>query len=202
MPETIDAIKIIIVFIIPGFVTDFIISFAVPRTKREPYEIILSAITFSCVNYALFSWLVFVIMDNVIYLKFKVIYISLWVFILLVAPILEGIIFVKFVNSNLSRKLFQFLKPKNIRFIPTAWDYIFSKEQQLWILITMKDDSRIGGLLRDKSFISAYPHEQDIYFEEVWHIGEHGEFNSPVESSSGCLIKMENVKHIEFFKVS
>ena len=35
MPETMDAVKVIIAFIMPGFVADFIVSFAVLRPKRE-----------------------------------------------------------------------------------------------------------------------------------------------------------------------
>lgn len=201
MPETIDAIKILIAFIMPGFVTDFIISFAVPRAKRTSQETILTTLTFSCVNYALFSWLVLIINNEAFYSEHKVFYIILWTFILLIAPILEGMLFVWLANSHLSKMLLQFLKPKNVRLTPTAWDYIFSQEQRLWILITLNDDSRIGGFFGEKSFVSEYPQAQDIYLEQVWHLGDNGEFKSPVADSAGCLIKMQDIKYLEFFKV-
>lgn len=125
----------------------------------------------------------------------------LWTFILLIAPILEGMLFAWLANSYLSKSFFQFLKPKNVRFIPTAWDYVFSQEQRLWILITLNDNSRIGGFFGERSFVSEYPQAQDIYLEQVWHLGDNGEFKTPVEKSVGCLIKMQDIKHLEFFEV-
>lgn len=58
MPQSLNAVIVIIVFIIPGFITDRIISLTIPRAKREATEIILTAITFSCINYAIFFWLI------------------------------------------------------------------------------------------------------------------------------------------------
>lgn len=199
MPETIDAVKIIIAFIMPGFVTDYIISFAAPRQKREPLETTLTAITFSSINYAMFVWLVLIITRPGFYSTHEITAIICWLFILLVAPVLEGFLFVRLTNSETGQKLFRFLKPRNVRLIPTAWDFIFSQEKPAWVLITLVDDTMIGGYYGADSYATSFPHEQELYIEAVWHLGENGSFEAPVENSSGCLIRIKNIKYIEFF---
>lgn len=199
MPETIDAVKIIIAFIMPGFVTDYIVSFAAPRQKREPLETMLTAITFSSINYAMFVWLVLIITRPGFYSAHELTAISCWLFLLLVAPVLEGFLFVRLANSETGQKLFQFLKPKNVRFIPTAWDFIFSQELPVWVLITLVDDTMIGGYYGGDSYATSFPHEQELYIETVWRLSENGGFVSPVENSSGCLMRMKDIKYIEFF---
>ncbi len=199
MPETMDAVKVIIAFIIPGFVTDYIVSFAAPRQKRESLETTLTAITFSSINYAMFVWLVLIITKPGFYSTHEFTAILCWLFLLLVAPVLEGLLFVRLANSETGQKLFRFLKPRNVRLIPTAWDYVFSQEKPAWVLITLVDGAMIGGYYGANSYATSFPYEQELFIEAVWRLSETGSFEAPIENSSGCLIKTKDIKYIEFF---
>jgi len=44
MPQSLNAVVAIILFIIPGFITDRIIALTIPRAKRDSTEIILTAL--------------------------------------------------------------------------------------------------------------------------------------------------------------
>jgi len=202
MPQSINAVVVIILFIIPGFITDSIIALTIPRAKRESTEIILTAITFSCVNYAIFSWLILLMILKGFPLKYEVWFIFSWLGILLIGPVIEGFAFNWLVNSKLYRRIFSFLKLKNIRLIPKSWDYHFGKEEPYWILLTLKDGKKIGGFFGTHSFASSFPAEEDLYIEELWVIDEEGKFVQPIENSGGCLIRRNDINFIEFFKLS
>lgn len=199
MPQSLNAVIAIILFIIPGFITDRIIALTIPRAKRESTEIILTAITFSCINYAIFSWLILLMIFTV---RYETWFIFSWLVILLLGPIIEGFAFNWLVNSKLYRKIFSLLKLKNIRLIPKSWDYQFGKEEPYWILITLKDGNKIGGFFGTHSFASSFPAEEDLYIEELWEIDEEGRFEQPIENSGGCLVRRNDINFIEFFKLS
>lgn len=202
MPQSLNAVIVIILFIMPGFITDRIIALTIPRVKRESTEIILTAITFSCINYAIFSWLILLMISKGFPGKWEPWFIFSWLGILLFGPTMEGLAFNWLVNSNVYRTIFKWLKLKNIRFIPKSWDYLFGKEEPYWILITLFDGTKIGGFFGRHSFASSFPSEEDLYIEELWKIDEKGGFKQRIENSGGCLIQRKDIKFIEFFKPS
>lgn len=57
----VNSIVFILFFIIPGFVTVKVMSFSVPTHEQTPTRLILNSISYSCVNYAIFSWLILAI---------------------------------------------------------------------------------------------------------------------------------------------
>ena len=202
MPQSLNAVIVIILFMIPGFITDRIIALTIRRAKRESTETILTAITFSCINYASFSWLILLMIFKGFPTRYETWFIFSWLGILLLGPILEGFAVNWLVNSKLSRKVFDLLKLRNIRLIPKSWDYQFGKEEPFWILITLKDGTKIGGFFGADSFASSYPAEEDLYIQELWIIDEKDKFVQPFQGSGGCLIRRNEIDFIEFFKLS
>ena len=81
----------------------------------------------------------------------------------------------------------------------TPWDYFFSKRQGRWVIVHPKDGRRIGGAYGGKSYVSSSPAEEQIYLEEVWTLGENGEFLGPVESTAGIIIFHDQILAVEFF---
>lgn len=57
MPSSVDAVLVIIGFLMPGFIAGRIVALALPNSEPSEARLILTAIIFSCVNYALLSWL-------------------------------------------------------------------------------------------------------------------------------------------------
>jgi hypothetical protein len=51
--------------------------------------------------------------------------------------------------------------------IGKPWDYVFSKKEKYWIIVTLKNGKKIGGKHSENSFSSSSPNENQIYLEET-----------------------------------
>jgi len=86
-------------------------------------------------------------------------------------------------------------KAETFNLYPGAWDYLFSKDEHYWLRITSRENIIFGGYYGSNSFASSYPHDADIYVEDVWNIsdGEIYEKHQP----RGLLIERKNILCIE-----
>ncbi len=123
LKETINSVVFIVLFIIPGFISLRTIGFFIPRNKsdnaQDSTKIVLDAISFSCVNYALFGWwlilLIFKSSSGLAILEFFL--------LILIFPCGIGLVFAKIIDSGgLLRLTNKVLKLNGINLIPKAWD--------------------------------------------------------------------------------
>lgn len=84
--------------------------------------------------------------------------------------------------------------------IPKAWDYIFSKQESYNVRIILSDNTVICGVYGSKSFTSSFPHEEDIFLEQLWIKDEDDWFDKINPVSQGVLISRKDIKRIEFYK--
>jgi hypothetical protein len=59
---------------------------------------------------------------------------------------------------------------------PKAWDHFVRANTEYWVLFHAKNGKTYGGYFGPKSYSSTYPHEQEIYVEEMWRVDERGCF--------------------------
>jgi len=87
--------------------------------------------------------------------------------------------------------------------LPTSWDHAFSRTRlgERWIRIHLKDGRMVGGLLREGSHASAYPHPQDVFVKEQWSLSSDGRFRERIEQSGGILIRADDCVLMEFFEL-
>jgi hypothetical protein len=90
-------------------------------------------------------------------------------------------------------------KKKTFRTLPRAWDAVFSKDRHYWLKIILKDGTKIGGYYGPNSFTSNYPHEDDIYIEDVWNLDEGETYEKHVPK--GLLVERKEISHIEVYQV-
>jgi hypothetical protein len=92
------------------------------------------------------------------------------------------------------------LRLEFLHHIPAAWDYTFSRVQNgTYILATMKDGSRVGGIMGGNSFASSSKDERDLLIDEVWLIDSKGVWRRADPQRSALLVGNE-IHYIEFFK--
>jgi hypothetical protein len=186
------ALVLFILFFVPGFIALKVYDLLVPGEVRKPADSVVEAVAYSCVNYAVFSWL--------IYLDFRFdwansspsYHAGLLVFLLLISPIglSVGLWYLR------QRKFMQ----RIVRHpLPRPWDYVFSKGEWYWIIIELKDGKRVGGVYNTDSFASSFPHAEQIYLEECWEVSDRA-FLKPIDRSKGIIISNENIRSIEFYK--
>ncbi|EMO27745.1 hypothetical protein LEP1GSC170_2049 [Leptospira interrogans serovar Bataviae str. HAI135] len=65
---------------------------------------------------------------------------------------------------------------------------------------TFKEWKKIGGYYGNKSFASSYPHDEQLYLEEVWRISKKGNFKNKINRSDGLIADMNEISSIEFFE--
>lgn len=189
---SLDKLVLFLAFFVPGFVSIKVYRLMVPSERMDWSANVVEAIGFGALNFAVWLWLIVHIHKGSFYAEHTAWYVLAWVGIVVLAPAIWPVIFVKLAKwEPIARHI---LSP-----IPRAWDYVFGLREPFWILVNLKDGNVVAGKFDKKSFASAFPAEEQIYLEEVWNLDENGAFASPVERSRGIVILGSDISSIEFF---
>ena len=189
----IDRLALFLVFSIPGFVSMKVYDLLIPGERRDFSKSLLEVIGYSALNLALLSWLIILIHSKGFYDRHQPLYFGSLFLILFVFPALWPFVYRK-VSS------WSFVSKQIIHPIEKPWDYVFGKRQCFWVIVHLKDKRKIGGRYSTSSFASSYPAKEQIYLEEVWELGEKGNFVKPIERSKGIVILGDEIMAIELFE--
>lgn len=201
-------IYMLVLWIIPGFISIKVWSMVVATTKKKASEIVIECVIasfFNSIIYTIFAKYVF--SSNVV---MQTIWFILGIFIV---PIIWPFILKMILNINWISNLI-------INPVPKGWDKIFSSGERFFVIIHMKDGKRIGGFYGENSYVSSYPEAQDIYIESAWKLKKKdsdnstddsnndnvkeeciGSFECEIEGSRGLWISKDDFTFIEFFEV-
>ena len=212
MPTTWDALLIAVLFMIPGFVADAVISKQFERRKREPTEFILNVLLLTLINYAICGFPLLRIDDEastIGYTRYLHTYrgwsLSVAVIVLFVVPAIEAALIGRFARSERGRHFLHAVfsvKLQDPEEPPTVWDFIFKEDRAYQIVATLTDGSRVAGGFADKSRVSTYPEEQELYLEVLYELGENGAIGPPLALSEGILLKRADIRSLEFYTVT
>jgi len=187
-----DKLILFVAFFVPGFIALKVYDLLVPGEVRNPSQSIIEAVAYSCINYALFSWLL--LLDIKLNLASNhptwhgiIIFLVLFIF-----PIGLAFGYWNLRNANI-------LKKYSRHPIPKPWDYIFGKQMSYWIIIELIDNNKIGGIYDTNSFASSFPFNEQLYLQEEWEVDGH-QFVKPIERSSGILVSAKDIKSIRFYE--
>lgn len=195
--SSIQALFITLTFIVPGFVIDGVTSKFICRKSRRPHADFLHFLTSSCINYAVFSGLVYLMLFGELTLSTQIVLLFIITFI---GPAVIGLILAYAHQYNWVRWVAKKICLKIIHPTPTAWDYKFHLTGPAFIKVTLVDGSEIHGYFGTNSLASSDPKERDIFIEKGWRL--EGEEWVEIPRSSGLLIASGNVKYIEFISGS
>lgn len=184
-------------FLVPGFVMNSVISAFQPQKELKEKITFLRYLTLSSINYALWSYLIYIISQKEFSDQSPKLTAFIWFAIIFISPVIVGAFIGIIKRKEWMRKLLQKTGINTVHPIPVAWDYIFSKtEQPVWLLVTLKDNNLIGGYFGDKSFAGNNIDGKDVYIQEVYKVSD-GQWQK-VEQSGGMWIAADKIKHIEF----
>lgn len=208
MPTTRDALVIVILFFIPGFIADGVLSKQFVRTKREATELVLNIILLTLVNYACLSpVLLWLYHDSTAlgyrdYLRtYPGFSLSMALIFGFFAPALEGVIIGRVLRSSIGTKFLARVLDIQVNDPPTAWDYILTlpKDHYYFVIATLVDGSKVAGAFASRSYAASYPNDLDLYLEVVYTLDDEGQFGHPVVSSAGILLRRADIRSLEFF---
>jgi len=180
-----------IAFFVPGFISIKVYDLFLPVERRDASRVVLDAVTFSCVNYALLSWLIFLDIHYKLAEKAPDWHAAILVVLLFVSPALLAVGYLLLRRTKLVTK---YIPHPTVK----PWDYVFGKRKSYWTILHLNDGTSIGGMYDTESFASSYPAQEQIYIQQVWEI-EGRRFVRPVDRSSGTIVSGKDIKSIEFF---
>jgi Family of unknown function (DUF6338) len=182
-------------FVVPGFVSLKLYELLLPSTPKESAKQLIDAVAYSCINYALLFWPIFLVEKNQVRSTHPGVYITFYVFVLLVAPVAWVFLF----QALRTTRFMQRALPH-----PTAkpWDYVFGQQKPYWMLVTLKDGKKIAGRYDTSSFASSAPAPEQLYLEETWVLNGDDGFERRRTDTAGILILAPDVVTIELFHVT
>jgi hypothetical protein len=197
--KTLDSLFYTIAFIVPGFIILTTKSMFVQERDEKLSSLLLRCLTYSCVNYGLWSWLIYLLLMTDFFAKSTLSVAASLFLIDFISPVIIGGVYGHLLQRDtlgqlLGRFGLRILKPS-----PTGWDYKFSNiKSGVWIRVTFKDRSRVVGWFDSSSLASGEQKERDIYIEQVW-VEDSCKWKS-VPRTDGMIIRGGEIKHIEFWK--
>lgn len=189
-----------IAFLIPGFIITNIIRRVIPKVDKDYKTNVLENFIFSFLNIFLWAIPIYKIYINIEWWNKKIL--LLWLVCLLIiflSPIIIAAVIIIFYQKEMFRRLCQYFNVSSIDTEPSAWDFKFKQIENEWVIITLKDETTIGGYIGVNSFISSNCKERDLYIDEQYKISKNGEWKK-VNRTDGIWIKNDEIKYIEFLK--
>ena len=189
----VDKLLIFIGFVIPGFISIKVFDLLHPSESIDSTKKVIEAVTYSCFNYALLFIPMYFIETMGVKNNSPVLYGLFYLFVLLIFPIL-----VAFAISKIRQC--DFVQKKAPHPIKMPWDFVFKQRQWYWVIVELKDGTKVGGKYAEHSFTSSHPAPEQIYLEEKWVLEEDDSFERVRGGTAGVLIAADQIATIELFK--
>ena len=200
--DSLDAVVTAIAFLLPGFILSTMLGMRFRLRSRTGTELVLQYITLSCFNHGIWSWLIVLMVYSPWFQSRAWLTASLVFLILFISPVTIGLLIGQLSRVRLVQRLLSAFGFKIHRFIPTAWDFKFEREEASWVIVQLKDRSMVFGFLGSESFSGDDPDERDLYIEAVFRPVDGHDHWQPVPDTSGILIKADQIATIEFRRLT
>ena len=196
-----EAVFFTVGFLVPGFVWSAVLSMLLPRRGIGTEIRFLEFLTLSCLNHGLWSWAWFLIFQAELMETHPYWTALLLAVIIFVSPVVLGLASAGLQQKEWAGRFLRRLGFRTIHPIPTAWDWQFSRANPYWVLVTLKNGSRVYGFYGEKSFAGDDPGHRDLYLEATYRLLPNGEW-APVEDTGGILVMSDQIALIEFRKIA
>lgn len=195
--ETPAAVVFTLAFLVPGFVWSAVLAMLIPRRPRQAEIHFIEFFTLSCINNAAWLWLfVYFFITN--YVSREPLKFSLWILVaLFVSPAVLALVSGALAQRDWPGRFLRSLGFRTVHHLRSAWDWHFSRQQRLWVVVTLRDNSVIYGYFGYKSFAGDEP--KDLYLEGVYEQTQSGLVE--VENTYGAFITENQISAVEFYKV-
>ncbi len=186
-----NKLALFIAFVVPGFIAIKVYELLSPSRQIDTSKQVIDAVSYSCLNYAILFWPIVVVESSDLSVSHPQIYALFYMLVLFFAPVLL-VIFWKYLREL---DWIQKFAPH-----PTQkpWDFLFGQRHTYWVIVTLKNGEKIGGMYGPKSFASSAPSEEQIYLEEQWILNEDGGFDRKANQTSGIIILSSEIRSVEF----
>jgi hypothetical protein len=217
-PATGTALILLVAFVLPGFVTQFIAE----RTHITPgqvdaFERLLRALYYSTWVYVLFGagvWLWQSVRGKSLDLddlrqvgdqSYSIEQLTVVAFIAILAlPALvatTGRLWQRFGEPRSTFLRFLRIDPGHTT--PTAWDFVFAQTEPRFVRAVLRDGRVVAGLYAEGSFSTYAEQAGDLYLHERWELDDDRDwFLAPASGTRGIWLSRDSIVSLEFYDVS
>lgn len=192
---SLDIVFYTAIFVLPGFIINSIIGYINPPPKSKDSIFLLKCIGYSLISCSVWCWLYLIV------IKSDINPVGRWLLLFTISLLGSSLVgfFIAVIKQHqiIDRMLWK-IKVRTIHTTPTAWDYIFSKQESGFVIVTLIDDQKLYGWYSAHSFTSSDQDERDIFIEKAYIFdGKKWEIDN---QSLGFYIAKDQIKVIEFKK--
>ena len=192
--DSINKLGLLLVFIVPGLVAAYSRSqFLTGRQPRQA-EAAVNYLVLTVVYYGItfpFARYVFTLDIQSWWQS------TMWIVLILIGPVAFGTLLGIMAATAQVKKLLSKFGLISVHPMPTAWDYIFGKGTEHYVLVVLKDKTKFAGVYSGNSFSSSEPTERDIYVERLFNIGKGNRWSIAADKS--VWINSSEIQSIEFW---
>lgn len=217
-PATGTALLILVAFVLPGFVAVLLKERLYEvRGEESTFDRLLTTVYYSLLVYLLPALTIGVfsaigLLDRSDLDRFVRGDSPLWltglvaVTILLVLPAVAAVAAWAWMNSRARRRAYSLsdrLKPEHRT--QTSWDFAFNHEQDLLLVVELKDGSRVAGYYGRRSHSGYGTRTRDLFLEERWDISpDDGSISRPPAErhSVGIWIGADEIRLVDHYAMS
>jgi hypothetical protein len=202
MFETLTAVGVLIVFLVPGYlwrITEGQLVYLDRKLEWEKFA--FGLLTRSTIIYL--PWI------PVLYRGYS----DAWydtapwwtllfcILIAIIQPVLFGALWGGIRQKGYDRVIFTKIGWKTFEqsHAPTAWDALFSQVPESWIIVTLKDGTKVKGWFGRESHASSDDGQRDLFISHVLYQRDDGQ-EEVVQNTGGVYINADEIKTVEFIK--
>lgn len=210
-PATGTALLLLVVFVLPGFVTLVLRETTyVVREATTPFERLLLSLSYSVRIYGLLVIAAFIggarakdVSELYNGKRDLGTYIVVGALALVVLPLVISEVGRWWRRSaRLRPAALRALRISKAHGTPSGWDHFFGSNTAALVRITLDDGRVVGGYFGEES-LAAFPRKtQNLFLEERWELDGDGWFLRPAPSSLGLWLSHEHVISLEVYEPS
>lgn len=189
-----DTLPLLLLFVLPGLVSMRVYRLVMPAARIDWSTAVLEGGFYSAVNYALLSWLIVLMHRGTFPADHPLGYAALSIVVLFVAPATWPFLY------RWAVKKAGWVRKLQLPY-PTAWDFYFDRRNPAFVLVHLKNGRHIGGYFGPDSYATSHPTSGDLYVQAVYQTDDDGKFVGPVDSTDGLLIRCDEYRYVELFRV-
>ena len=217
-PATGTALLILVAFVLPGFVAVLLKERLYEvRGEESTFDRLLTTVYYSLLIYLLPALVVTVLswfgrLDRSDLEQFASGRSPLWLTgllgttVLLVLPALAAVAAWLWMNSSWRRRLYASSSRLNVEHrTQTSWDFAFDHEQDLLLVVELKDGSRMAGYYGERSHSGYGTRTRDLFLEERWDVSsDDGAISRPPADrrSVGIWIDADEIRLVDHYAMS
>ena len=200
--EAPEAVILLLYLVVPGYIATKVYDLLAPGERRTLAEAIIEILAWSFILLMLWFWpfaVVYQYSDSLsVGLRYLIVFV-LTILSVFVTPVLAAYLIYRVRHHGFVKGT---AKGSSSHPSPTSWDWFFSENaNNYYVRFHLKTGERLGGYFGENSFATSFPHTQEVYIEEEWHLDEDGKFTEPIEGTKGTIVNREDCSLVQFLEV-